>query len=173
MNKQEIPMPTSNPMEILLAHDRWATQQILQACEKLTPEQFSKPFDMGPGSLQATTTHILGAMRAWHELLTGKPFGPRLDQTGQKFTPAELLKLHDEIATEFSAQAHARPIEEIVQRDRGGKMYTFTRGSVITHVTTHGMHHRAQCLNMLKSVGVNPLPKSSVVEWTLMIDNPQ
>jgi uncharacterized damage-inducible protein DinB len=29
------------------------------------------------------------------------------------------------------------------------------------------MHHRAQCLNMLRKLGVTPLPKSSVAEWTL------
>jgi uncharacterized damage-inducible protein DinB len=31
---------------------------------------------------------------------------------------------------------------------------------------THGMHHRAQCLNMLRRLGVQPLPPSSVAEWT-------
>ena len=41
---------------------------------------------------------------------------------------------------------------------------------MITHIATHGMHHRAQCLNMLKHLGVNPLPKSSVAEWTLAGD---
>jgi uncharacterized damage-inducible protein DinB len=39
---------------------------------------------------------------------------------------------------------------------------------VLTHVTTHGMHHRAQCLNMLRQLGVTPLPPSSVTEWTWM-----
>ena len=28
------------------------------------------------------------------------------------------------------------------------------------------MHHRAQCLNMLRQLGVTPLPPSSVAEWT-------
>jgi uncharacterized damage-inducible protein DinB len=30
------------------------------------------------------------------------------------------------------------------------------------------MHHRAQCLNMLRHLGVTPLPASSVTEWTWM-----
>jgi uncharacterized damage-inducible protein DinB len=30
------------------------------------------------------------------------------------------------------------------------------------------MHHRAQCLNMLRHLGVTPLPPSSVTEWDLM-----
>ena len=46
------------------------------------------------------------------------------------------------------------------------------RGGVLTHVMTHGMHHRAQCLNMFRQLGVKG-PPSAVVEWMLMVDNPQ
>ena len=48
--------------------------------------------------------------------------------------------------------------------------YSFTRGGVLTHVATHGMHHRAQCLNMFRSLGIAPLPSNSVLEWMLMVD---
>ncbi|HET6247222.1 MAG TPA: hypothetical protein VFE47_05925 [Tepidisphaeraceae bacterium] len=34
--------PTSDPMEILLRHDKWATGQIIDACEKLAPAQFAQ-----------------------------------------------------------------------------------------------------------------------------------
>lgn len=158
-------MPTSNPLDILLAHDKWATKQILQACQKISPEQFHQKFDMGPGSLHAAALHILSAMRAWDDVLAGRPQRPRLDEGGTQKTPAELLGLLDEIADASAATAKLHPLEETVTRIRGGKQYTFTRGGVITHVTTHGMHHRAQCLNMLRRVGVQPLPPSSVVEW--------
>ena len=49
---------------------------------------------------------------------------------------------------------------------RDGRTADFTRGAILTHVTTHAMHHRAQCLNMLRHLGVTPLPPSSVTEWT-------
>jgi uncharacterized damage-inducible protein DinB len=42
----------SDPMEILLTHNRWATKNLLDACAALPGEQFHKSFDMGPGSLQ-------------------------------------------------------------------------------------------------------------------------
>jgi uncharacterized damage-inducible protein DinB len=42
----------------------------------------------------------------------------------------------------------------------------FARAAVLAHVTTHGMHHRAQCLNILRRLGVTPLRPSSVAEWT-------
>ena len=66
---------------------------------------------------------------------------------------------------------HRRPLEEMVtRRTRDGKILQLTRGAVLGQVTTHGMHHRAQCLNMLRRLGVQPLPPSSVAEWTWLGD---
>jgi uncharacterized damage-inducible protein DinB len=165
-------MPTSNPIDILLEHDRWATRQILLACGKLTPEQFARPFDLGPGSLRATLTHILGAMQTWSDTLARRPLGARLDMEDVRHSAAELLTKLDEIAGEFAALARAHPLDGIVKRVRNDREFSFVRAAVITHVATHGMHHRAQCLNMLKQLGVKPLPPSSVAEWSREADFP-
>ncbi len=162
-------MAESNPLEVLLKHDHWATQQILEACVKLSPDQFHRKFEMGRGNLQDTTTHILGAMRGWTDVLVGGEARPRLDADPPR-TAKELLTLLPEVTADFDAVAHAHPLDEIVTAVRGGKSYSFTRGAVLTHVTTHGMHHRAQCLNMLRHVGVSPLPLSSVLEWMREVD---
>src|SRR4051812_34673532 len=162
-------MAASDPQVILLAHDRWATRQMLEACSKLTHEQFHKRFEMGPGSLHDTTTHMLGAMRAWTQILMGEQPGPRLE-TGGPRTPAELLQLLEQCADAFAAEVRRLPLDQTVTRTRDGKTYTFTRGAVLVQVTTHAMHHRAQCLNMLRHVGVSPLPPSGVAEWTWHAD---
>jgi uncharacterized damage-inducible protein DinB len=161
-------MAMSDPLQILLAHDRWATGKILDACTSLTDAQFHQPFEMGPGSVHNTALHMLGAMRLWCDVLSGEPSTPtRLDQDGKKRTASALIALAGETYDYFTDLALKHPVEESISRERGGKIYTFTCGAVITHVTTHGMHHRAQLLNMLRHLGVNPLPKSSVVEWTI------
>lgn len=160
-------MTESDPLQILLAHDRWATAQVLDACGKLSPDQFHHRFDIGPGSLHDALTHTISAMRALTESLAGAEPRPRLDEDGQRRTPQELLALLDESYREFVAEAHRCPLEETVtRRTRNGKMLQLTRGAVLVHVTTHGMHHRAQCLNMLRQLGVQPLPPVSVAEWT-------
>ncbi|MGA2440879.1 MAG: DinB family protein [Tepidisphaeraceae bacterium] len=166
-------MPTSNPLDIQLEHDRWATRQILSACEKLTADQFARKFEIGPGSLQATITHMLAAMNTWTDTLAERPPRPRIDQGGVGRSPVQLLQILDESTADFIAIAKSRPLDQIVKRTRAGKEYCFTRGAVITHVTTHGMHHRAQCLNMLRHLGVSPLPPSSVAEWAWIVDFPQ
>jgi len=165
-------MATSNPLDILLKHDRWATRQILEKCVPLTDEQFNRKFEMGPGSLHDTITHMAAAQRFWGDLLAGREQRPRLEKSGQR-TPTELIALLDEVASEFDAIAVEHPLEEFVYRVRDGKTYAFTRGAVVTHVATHGMHHRAQCLNMLRHLGISPLPPSSVAEWQTMADKGQ
>jgi uncharacterized damage-inducible protein DinB len=164
-------MPTSDPITILLAHDRWATRQILDACSKLTDAQFHQRFEMGPGSLHDTITHMLAAMRTWGDSLSHRDLRPRLE--GTKRSIPELSRLLDETYSEFAAIARAEPLDHAISRAREGKTYTFTRGVVITHVATHGMHHRAQCLNMLRHLGVSPLPPSSIAEWSRMADTQQ
>jgi uncharacterized damage-inducible protein DinB len=161
-------MAHGDPLTILLAHDRWATGQILDACAGLTPEQFHRRFDMGPGSLHHTLTHVIGAMRTWTQTLAEVELLPRLETDGQRRPPEALRPLLDQACDELLAQAHRRPLDErVIRRLRDGRTIELTRGVVLTHVTTHGMHHRAQCLNMLKQLGISPLPASSVVEWSL------
>jgi uncharacterized damage-inducible protein DinB len=160
-------MPESDPLQILLTHDHWATARVLDACAGLTDDAFQRRFDMGPGSLHDTLTHILGAMRTWTDTLAGVEPRPRLEADGQRRTPAQLRHLLDESCRELSIQAGRRPLSEIVvRRLRDGRTIEMTRGAVLTHVTTHGMHHRAQCLNMLRQLGVTPLPLLGVAEWT-------
>ncbi len=160
-------MPEGDPLQILLSHDHWATTQLLGACANLPADQFHRRFDIGPGSLHDTLTHVAGAMRTWTETLAGHEPRPRLETDGQRRTPDQLRSLLEEAWQEFSAEARRRPLDEMVTRHtRDGRTIQLTRGAVLTQVTTHGMHHRAQCLNMLRQLGVTPLPASSVAEWT-------
>ena len=163
-------MPTTDPIAILLAHDRWATRLILDTCSKLTPDQFHRRFEMGPGSLHDTVTHMLAAIRTWTDTLAQRDLRTRLEGTTRSIP--ELSKLLDETYAEFAAIARAHPLDQTVSRSRDGKTYNFTRSAVITHVATHSMHHRAQCLNMLRHLGVSPLPPSSIAEWSRMADAP-
>ena len=164
-------MAESDPLQILLSHDRWATTQLLDACGKLTDEQFHRRFDIGPGSLHDTLTHVVGVIRALTETLAGAEPRPRLEDGAQRRTPEQLRSLLDEAWPEFAAEARRRPLDETVSRTtRDGRTLRMTRAAVLAHVTTHGTHHRAQCLNMLRQLGVQPLPPSSVAEWTWLAD---
>ena len=164
-------MPERDPLRILLAHDRWATAQVLDACSKLTLDQFHRRFEIGPGSLHDAMAHMVSAIRVLTDTLAGSDPRPRLDTDGQRRTPGELRALLDESHQRFAAEACRRPLDETVTRRTAiGKTLTMTRAAVVVHVATHGVHHRAQCLNMLRQLGVTPLPPVSVAEWTWLSD---
>lgn len=158
----------TDPHAVLIAHDRWANQQFYAACDALTDDQFHHTFEMGTGSLHNNLVHNLGAMRGWTDVLNETESRPRLEE--KRYTRAEIRELHDAITAEFEQAALRRPFDTVLSRERAGKHYTFTVGGILTHVTTHSMHHRAQCLNMLRQLGIEQLPMSSVMEWMLAAD---
>ena len=114
----------SDPVEILLTHNRWATKNLLDTCAALPDEQFHRSFDMGPGSLHDTVTHILGAMRGWGDMLAGREQRPRLE--GEKRTPRQLLELLHEISDDMEAPARAPPPDAAVSRPRGQRPHPLT-----------------------------------------------
>lgn len=151
--------------EVLLTHNRWANRQLLAACDGLTDEQLDTPFEMGLGSLRPTVTHILGAMRGWTDVLARTPMRDRIE-SGGPYGPARWNELEPIVDAELTAAALSGSPDDVLQAERAGKMYEFVRSHIVVHITTHGVHHRAQCLNMLRRLSVEPLPKSSVMEWT-------
>lgn len=161
-------MAQSDPAEILLIHHRWANDRLLEACAKLTDDQLDRAFEMGVGSLRKTLTHVAGAIGRWGDLLAGRELRPMLDD--QALTMDQLRAFFEDVTSDFEQSVRSHSMDEVVSREISGRFYGFTRGGVLTHVTTHAVHHRAQCLNMLRQLGVQPLPPVSVVEWMMMAD---
>jgi uncharacterized damage-inducible protein DinB len=150
----------------MLEHNAWANRQLVDALAPLTDEQLDEPFEMGLGSLRATVTHVFGAMRGWTDLLAGAPARERLESSA-RIGVSEWRELCRTTADELRAAAFSGPMDQILTAERGGKSYAFVRSHVIVHVTTHGVHHRAQWLNMLRRLGVAELPPNSGMTWSL------
>ncbi len=157
-------MSTDAPLDILLAHDRWATGQLLAAARSLSDAQLDQRFEMGYGTLRATLLHIVEVQRAWTESLNGRQTETRKDPV----SVAEIISRHEAATTELNSTAHATPLDAEFSPAWKGRRYSFPRAGVLTHILTHGMHHRAQALNMLRHLGVDPLPPSSILQWMFM-----
>jgi len=180
---------SSDPLEILLKHDHWGTKRLLEVCEGLTPEQFHQKFDIGPGSLHATLTHIIGAMQRWAVRVDERQLRPEVDEPSRhpdlpsdyrQRTPRELIELLDEAADDLAAVADAAAedgLDETIIVRFGQTDYTFTKAAALVHVATHGMHHRAQCLNMLRRLEIekspDDLPELGVIDWQAEVETRQ
>ena len=163
-------MPPTDPLDMLLAHDAWATRAVLDACARLDDAAWHRRFDIGPGSLHDTLTHIVGAMFRWADRIDGAPREVRPSiEDGTRRSAAELRALLGAAAPDLAAaaaRARQRGLATALDVTLGGQPYRFTLGAMLAHVATHGMHHRAQCLNMLRQLGA-PLPEIDLLEWQL------
>lgn len=171
---------TSDPLDVLLAHNHWGTRVVLDLCAGLSHEQFHRSFPIGPGQhggLHATLTHIISAMRRWADRIGGRAVRPPLEKLpgepsdAKDRSPAELVALLEEATDELRQLipiVRADPAKLVTTRF-GDQTYTFTSGAALTHALSHGHYHRAQCLNMLRQLNVpgvsDKLPEMDVVDW--------
>jgi caffeoyl-CoA O-methyltransferase len=171
----DAPRAARDPLDILLRHDAWATREVLRACSGLTDEQWHRRFEIGPGSLHDALTHVVGAMLRWADRIDGPPteLRPSIEGIAQR-TPAELLALLEAAESGLAAsadRARARGLGTEFDVTLAGKTCRFTLGAALVHVTTHGMHHRAQCLNMLRHLSApgisDQLPEIAPLDWQL------
>lgn len=184
---------TSNPLDVLLAYDAWATRTMLERCRVLSHEQFHRRFEIGLGSLHENFSHIVGVVRRWTDRLTGRPLRAALNSfpgrpdiavDGGDRSPDQLLALHEEAAADLVVVTRGL-VEDGLEKTlvvqwpgEDGKpvTYTFTRGAVLTHIVVHGTHHRAQCINMMRHLNVpglsDDLPDPGVVDWQSAVEMP-
>jgi len=167
---------TSDPYDILLGHNHWATRVLLERARELSPDDFHRVFPIGPGTLHDTLTHIIGAILRWADRIDGRPVKPSIERAdGSRVgpmvrrTPDELLALLDQACADFAQVVDRAKATGVLPEVRdwtlGGDTYRFNVAAAIIHVTNHGMHHRAQCMNMLRHLGKPVNADLSEIDW--------
>ncbi len=185
--------PTIGPLsgdglDILILHDRWATSRILDFCSEIAPDALHARHPIGPGSLHDTLTHIIGAGRRWADRIDGLTPRPSIEipegSSWSYFAPsgpkpamprrtlAQLRALHEETAHELvlvARRARSRGLHTPFRVVMGKDTYTFSLGAALAHVATHAVHHRAQCMVMLRLSHApcfkDSTPEIGVADW--------
>lgn len=185
----------ADPIDILIRHNAWATLRVIDFCREISDEAFHRRLGIGPGSLHDTLTHIIAAMRSWADRIDGRPIRHRIEvPEGHAWTyqgpaseaskPPMPRRGLDELAA-FLLEA-TDDLNRVYERGRqrglgtpftikfGEKSYTFSIAAAMSHVLTHGVHHRAQCLVMLRQLGARcfevDAPEIGVVDWQAEVE---
>ena len=156
---------TSRPLDILLAHNDWATRRLLDRCATLSEADFHRRFDIGPGSLHDTLTHTVACIVGWCALIEGDPWP---EPAGTR-TPTQIAG--DLTAATATARRLADgPLERGFEV--GDPPTTYTVGATLTHCLNHGTHHRAQCLNLLRRLGETEPLDLGIDAWQRQTQQP-
>jgi uncharacterized damage-inducible protein DinB len=153
-------------LERLLRHDAWTTRALLQLSSHLTNGDLDREFDIGHRTLRRTFMHIIFNMECWCDLMTGQP---QRNHMLSDNSIASLTSRLDIVAEQLLALGKSV--------DDGGRADEFfidyldqpprkkPLGAGLVHVATHGMHHRAQCLYMMRVLGVKNLIEGDAIGW--------
>ncbi|MFH1745557.1 MAG: DinB family protein [Planctomycetota bacterium] len=149
------------------SYNDWANTRLFSVSKKLDDEQLDRTFDIGLGTLRRTLVHLYNADQWWYENWTagGKPEFDELPQTTSVSELEQLLNETSAKRNEFLADCGDDDLQrEVGAWVRPDARFCFRLGESMLQVCTHGTHHRAQALNMLRQLGVE-LPSLELVDW--------
>jgi uncharacterized damage-inducible protein DinB len=161
-------------LDTLIAYDRWATRTTIEACLDLSQEEFERPLNIGPGSLERTLTHLISAMFVYAARLDRRAPGPRVERDGRTKTAAELLVLLEQADRDFSAAVN-RAIESHALTDvlnwtdtdegESDPADQLPYALALAQMVDHGIQHRTQAVDMLELVGKGLSSELSPFVW--------
>jgi len=157
-------------LERLLRHDAWTTRALLERAAHLADAELDCEFDIGHKSLRRTFAHIIGNMECWCDLMACVP-----QRESPKGNPpnsiSELTNRLDVVADqllEIGRRIDREKCEDeffVDYLDQPPRKKPL--GAGLVHVATHGMHHRAQCLHIMRRLGMTDLIEGDAIGWEL------
>jgi len=152
----------------LFAFNRWANAKMLDACRKLSPEQYVAEPAPGWASVRFTVWHIAVVTDGWLGTLANDPDDSRPTEA-ELATPDDAGRLlhrayrrFDELLPTLTTERLAAP----ATIKRRGRTVTLPPWAVLRHVVNHTTYHRGQVASKLKRFGVQQ-PESDFIYWAL------
>ena len=145
-----------------IAHSVWALGELIRHAQALPGGAVDQNLGIGPGSLRENLVHTLEAMVYFGENFAGREFDPARYADVERCSkpergmdgPRELLDIAAARLREGMVGACENGVPEKVlwPNAEGGWLPGAT---AIAQVFDHSTLHRAQCVNMLKRLGVD------------------
>ncbi len=145
----------------------WSNARLRDAAAPLAESQLRRAFEIGMGSVWATLVHLYAAELVWLEALRGRADAPLAD--ADSFESFEQLviawaALDRRWSRYLDDLTDARLTTTIHKRSTlTGRTHATPVADVLLHVCTHAQYTTAQCVHMLKRLGVEPLPDCQLI----------
>src|SRR5947209_14375456 len=150
----------------LFAYTRWADRRVLDACRRLTPEQYVAEPAPGWSSVRSTVVHLAVVTEGWLRGLTGEVVGgpppeaefPAVDDAERLLDRA--YRTFDALLPTLTPERLATP----VTLRGGGRSAVLPPWAVLRHVVNHATYHRGQVASKLKRLGIEQ-PATDFIFW--------
>jgi uncharacterized damage-inducible protein DinB len=152
----------------LLAYDRWANRKVLDACRKLTAEQFVAEPVPGWSSVCSTLSHIAFATVFNLRTLAGDP-DDGIPTEADLATVDDVARLLEGAYRRFEELRPTLTPERVntAQTVRWpGHTATLPRWALLRHIVNHSSYHRGQIASKLRRFGIEQ-PNTDFFFWAI------
>ena len=152
----------------LFAYDRWANRKVLDACRKLTADQYVAEPVPGWSSVRSTIYHIAMATEFNLRALAGDP-DDRIPTEADLATVDDAAQLLDHCYRRFE---ELRPtltperLTAVLTLRAVGRTFTLPRWAMLRHIVNHSTYHRGQVASKLRRFGIEP-PNTDFFWWVI------
>ncbi len=148
------------------AFNKWANARMLEACRKLTPEQYAAEPVPGWASVRFTVHHIAVVTEGWLRGLANDP-DPNFPTEAELATVDDAARLLDRAYQRFDQLLPTLTPEwlnTLVTLQRRARKATLPPWAVLRHIVNHTTYHRGQVASKLKRFGVQQ-PETDFIFW--------
>ncbi len=152
----------------LFAYDRWANLKVLDACRKLTAEQYVAEPVPGWSSVRSTISHIALATAFNLRTLAGDP-DDRIPTEADLATvddAAQLLERAYRRFEELRPTLTPERLNTVLTLRAVGRTFTLPRWALLRHIVNHSTYHRGQVASKLKRFGIEQ-PNTDFFFWVI------
>ena len=152
----------------LFAYDRWANRKVLDACRKLTAEQYVAEPVPGWSSVRSTVFHIALATDINLRSLTSDPADgtPTEADVATVDDVARLLERAYRRFEELQPTLTPERLNTVFTLRRHGRTATLPPWAMLRHIVNHSTYHRGQVAAKLKRLGVEQ-PLTDFFFWVI------
>ena len=137
----------------LFAYDRWANRIVLDACRKLTSEQYVAEPVPGWSSVRSTISHI--ALATEINLRSLSDPDDRIPTEAELVTVDDVVRLLERSYRRFEELTFTPEWLNTVLTLRAiGRTFTLPRWAILRHIVNHSSYHRGQVASKLKRFGI-------------------
>jgi uncharacterized damage-inducible protein DinB len=152
----------------LFAFNRWANASMLDACRKLTPEQYAAEPAPGWAPVRFTVYHIARATDGWLRALANDP-DQSVPAEAEVQTVDDAVRILERAYRTFDSLLPTLTPELLATPrtfQRGGRTGVLPPWVVLRHIVNHATYHRGQVAAKLKRFGIQQA-ETDFVFWAL------
>jgi uncharacterized damage-inducible protein DinB len=157
-----------NDLRTLLDYHYWARDRVLEAAERLTPEQYTRDLRSSFKSIRDTLAHTYAAEWAWHSRWKGTSPTAMLpfDDYPDVATLRRAWTDHEAKMRAFLESQAVAGLDQVFEyRTLKGDPGSSRFWHMLQHVVNHASYHRGQVTTMLRQLGAAPAKSMDMIAF--------